>query len=83
MRVFVSKCRSERLTKLTASVDLNKNMPKKMIIQQKFREDYAEKYPCFVKSSVSVHHARCKVCSMDRPTELETSEVQTSDLHFT
>ena len=46
-------------------------MSKKMIIQQKFCEDYAEKYLCFVKSSVSVHHARCEVCSVD--TELGDS----------
>ena len=46
---------SFKMSKRPAPADLNKNMPKKMIIQQTFCEDYTEKDPCFMKSSVGVH----------------------------
>ena len=38
---------------------------KKVKVQQKFRSEYADKYPCITRSNVSVNHAFCKTCKLD------------------
>ena len=38
---------------------------KRKRISQKFRDEYGEKFPCITNSTLSVHHARCKVCLLD------------------
>eukprot|EP00745_Piridium_sociabile_P013487 TRINITY_DN1993_c0_g1_i8.p1 TRINITY_DN1993_c0_g1~~TRINITY_DN1993_c0_g1_i8.p1 ORF type:complete len:138 (+),score=6.72 TRINITY_DN1993_c0_g1_i8:441-854(+) len=34
-------------------------------IEQKFRENYSEQFPCVKRSSVSIYHALCTVCVYD------------------
>ena len=46
---------AKRKADKTAPTDHNKNMPKKMIIQQKFCEDYTEKGVCTKSINQSKH----------------------------